>query len=261
MAAVRHALVVALELLLGDEVHGGLVRGEVVGHRGDGLGDGRVVGLVGHHVALTHVRGGAGDLGAPSGAGLGDRLLAGDRVLHAAPDAGDPPDGVGMALREALAPERVLLRLREQRRAQHPVHREQARVPAGGDHRHVPALPGRGVHLGAVPRDELVVVVGVHGGEVPRVAGRLLGDVRGAAEAEEQHVDLPGVLGGPLRREHGRVRVQAGAAREDAHQLHVRLELHELLHTAAEVPVSDDAGADGHVRPPGGVVVRSVPPA
>ena len=169
LAAVRHALVVAVELLFRDEVHDGLVRGKVIRHGHDGFADlllelGVLLGVAGlfsddeavAQVALVTLQVCALALlhGLDS---FRVRLGVLDTLLHSR----HTTHGIGVALRQARPPEGHLVCARQDGSAQDAVQGEQARVPTGRDHGDVVTLTSGGVHGRAVLRNLVVVVVGV----------------------------------------------------------------------------------------------------
>ena len=250
-AAVGNAGVIAVELFLRNEGDRGVVVGEVVRHRDDGLFDGgRIGALLGHNEALAGVLLARGQLRVGAGAHGIQRLGHGHRVLAGVGHAGNAADGVGVPLGDAAAPEGVVGAVGHDGVGVNARDREHARIPAHRDDGHVPRLAGHRVDGGEVRRD---VGVGVEGVDhvVERSGCRgLLGQVGGRAAGEHEHVDVVGV-GGQLRGgPDGDVlaeRVHAGrvAASEHAHQFHVVVGGDGQFNAAAEVAIAENADADG----------------
>ena len=108
------AAVVARHLLHGDEVHGGVIIGEIVGHGDDlALHLGGVRALLEHHVADAGVLLAGGQLGIATAAGRFDGGIHRNGVLTGVRNALDAADGVAVPLRNAAAPEGVIAPLRQ----------------------------------------------------------------------------------------------------------------------------------------------------
>ena len=118
------------------------------------------------------------------------RFGDGNGILSCIQHPGETADGVGMALADAPAPEGIVLPLGEDDGLVQPGQGEKARVPAHGDKAQVAPLPGCRIHRGEVLRDAGMGIKGVHHIEELREAGSLLRQVRGAAAADEEHIDL-----------------------------------------------------------------------
>ena len=104
------AAVIALQLLHGDEVHGGIVIGKVVGHGFDLVFHaGGISTVLEHHKTLAGVLLAGGKLRAAAGAHGIQRGVDGNGVLARVSHALDAADSVGMALADSLAPEGVIL--------------------------------------------------------------------------------------------------------------------------------------------------------
>ena len=161
-----------------------------------------------------------------------------------------------MALAHAAAPEGVVAALGQDHVAEQALQREQAGIPAARDQAHMAAFLRRGIDGGEVLRDVVVGVEAVHDVAEPGVARGLLGQVRRAAAAQDQHVDVVGgarlklacianrhALGGDGHR--GGV-----AAREHRGELRVRILADGQLHAAPDVAVAQDADANcRHAKP------------
>ena len=105
---------------------------------------------------------------------------------------------------------------------------------------------GGGVQGGEVVRDVGVGVEGVHGVEVAHEGRALLGQVRGAAAAQDQDVDVLGMGGRVGQGQDGHAgRVQGEALRvaagKDRGKFHVRGVAQGELHAAAQVAIPGDA--------------------
>lgn len=245
LAAVRHAGVVGGEFGGGEEGDGGVVVGEVVRHLNDGALDGGAVGaLLGHHVARALVHGARGEVDVAVLLDRRDRRLDGDRVLLGVNDAGDAADRVRMPLRDTGPPERGGGTGGEDGVAEHAQHREQARVPAGGDQGEGAGGAGGVVERGEVGGDVGVGVEGVDRVEQRGDGGALNGEVRGGAAAVHDDVEPAHVL---LHAVHVHDRRAEGgdgggvAASEDDDALHARLAAERQLDAAAQIAVPVDA--------------------
>ena len=246
-AAVGQAGVVLLHLLGGDELHGGVVVGEVVGHGLDGRLNGSLVGaLLGHHIAVAGVLFPGGQLGILALADPLQRFRHGNGVLPGVGHAGNPADGVGMALAHALAPEGVVLALGQNGRGIETVDGEQAGVPAQGDHGHVAALLGGGVHGGEVGRDVGMGVKAVDDVELLGQGRGHGGQVCGGAAAENQNVHLVLPAEDVVQRRHGDAGGADGqgsrvAAGEHHSQFHVRVLGDGALHAPGQIAIANNA--------------------
>ncbi len=190
-AAVGHAAVVLPELLVGDEVDGGVIVREIVGHGLDGslysLG---IRTVLEDDKALAGMLLSCGELRGLSGADLLDGLLDRDGVLLRVLHAGDSPDGVRVALAYALAPEGVVLAAGENGVAQHTVEGEETRIPADGDDAHLPCLLRCLIDILKVLGDPGVGVEAVDHIEEGGVLRGHLGKVGRAAAAEDEDVNF-----------------------------------------------------------------------
>ena len=246
-AAMGQAGMVLLHLLGGDEFHGGVVVGEVVGHGLDGRFNGGLVGaLLGHHIAVTGMLFPGGQFGIFALADPLQGLRYGNGVLTGVGHAGNPADGVGMALAYALAPEGIVLALGQNGRGIETVDREQARVPAQGDHSHMAAGLGGSVHGGEVGRD---VGMGVKAVDDMKLLGQGRGhggQVRGGAAAENQNVHLVLPAEDVVQRCHGDAggadgqgsRVAAGKYHS---QIHVCVLGDGAFHAPGQIAIANNA--------------------
>jgi len=244
---VRHRAVVAVELLLRDEVYRGVVFVEVVRHRHDlALHLGGVGAFLQHHEAFAQVLLARGQLGVRARAHGLEGALDRDGVLLRVGHALDAAHGVRVALAHATAPERVVGALRQDAVAHQAVEREQARIPAARDERGLAGARRRGVHGREVGGDVRMRVEAVHDVVERRVVRRLLRQVGGAAAAEDEHVD--GLIAALERcgRLHGQafgghLHARRVAARIHRHQLNVIVLTNGQLDALAEVPVPEDS--------------------
>ena len=157
-----------------------------------------------------------------------------------------------MALAHALAPKSIGLALRQHGAGVHPVQGEEARVPAGGDERQGAARFGGGVHRGKVLGDAGVGVEAVHHVEQTGQRGGLLGQVGGAAAAQDHHVDLVFHLAGLVGGKHGHTgghRLDRGrvAPGENSGQLHIRVLSNGVFHAPTQISVTHNSDSD-HIQ-------------
>ena len=244
---------VALKFLLGDKVHCRVVIREIVRHRLDlALNALLVRAFLGHDEALAGVLFAGGQLGGFAIAHTLQRALHGDRILARVLHALNAADRVGMALAHALAPEGIARALREDCVGIETVEREETRIPAAGDQGGATAGFRGGVHGGKMLRDSGVRVEAVHHVKQGGAAGRLLGEIRRAAAAEDQHVQLILPLREIVRRMHahtGRKHGDGGRITAGKHsvQLHVRILPDGALHAASQVAISQNTNSNCHI--------------
>ena len=240
---------VAIKLFLANEVHRDIVFVEVVRHLDDlllhRLG---ICALLEHHPALAGVLLTRGQLRVAAGAHRLERGGHGDGVLARIGHAGDAAQRVGVSLGNAAAPEGVVRTLRQDAVGVQAVQREQARIPTAGDERAGAGVAGRRVDVREVRGDVGMRVERVHHVVQRRVLRRLLGQVGGAAAAQDEHVD---VLVAGLKIGHG---TNGHALGGDAHacgvatrvhrrQLHVVVLANSQLNATSQVSVSQNADA------------------
>ena len=114
LSAVRHACVITVELFTADEVDRGVVVSKVVRHRDDLAFDAFAVSPIGrYNETLAGVLLTRGQLEFLSGTNPLAVFFDRHRVLDSGFDTLDPPDSIGMALRNATTPERVGLPIRQ----------------------------------------------------------------------------------------------------------------------------------------------------
>src|SRR5699024_7398223 len=99
MSAVGCPLMVAVELFVRHEMYGGVIRFEIVGHRHDFFTNPPAVRLISHNINDPLMRLDLCEALPVAGAGLIDRVLGGNGVLHTAFDTVDPAHGIGVTLR------------------------------------------------------------------------------------------------------------------------------------------------------------------
>ena len=243
---------IALELLFADEVYRRVVLIEVVRHRLDGVLDiGGISAVLEHDEALTRVLLPRRELWVCARTDGLESTLNRHSVLLCVLDALDAADGVAVALADALAPERVVLTVRQDRIAVDAREREQARVPADRDDAEVAALLRRLVDVGEVLRDARMRVKAVDDVEVLRVLRRLLRQIRRAAAAEDHDIDLvlPRCHILDIDDRHALRPDLDGrgiAAREDCDELHIRILFDCTLNAAAQIAVTKDTNANAH---------------
>ena len=181
---MRDAGMVAVELLLRDERHRGVIVGEVVRHLDDGLLDSRQVGtFLGHDEALARVLLTRGQLRLLAVAHGFERRGDGHGVLARIGHALDATNGVAVTLRDAAAPERVVLALGQHAGSVQTSDGEHAWIPARRDDGHIAALLRSGIHLGEMGGDVRMGIERVDYVEQVRACGRLLRQVVRAAAA------------------------------------------------------------------------------
>ena len=130
-AAVGDPAVVTVKLFLRDEVNGSVVIGKIVGHGLDLLLDLCLVcALLCDYEALSCVLLTGGKVGIFAASYSVDSLGNGDSVLLSVGNALNASDSVGMSLRNALAPEGVILAVGQEAVAEQSVKGEKSRVPA-----------------------------------------------------------------------------------------------------------------------------------
>ena len=158
----------------------------------------------------------------------------GDGVLPRVQHAGDTAHRVGMSLADTPPPEGVILSFGQDHGAVEPHEREQTRGPSAGNQGHMPGFPGGSVHVREVLRDTGVGVKAVHHMEAAGKDRGHLRQVRGAAAAEDEDVDLSGVLVQGVRRVHRRAgqSMDRGGSTPGKHtgQLRIGVLRHGTLH-------------------------------
>ena len=172
----------------------------------------------------------------------------GDGVLTRIGHAGDAAQRVGVPLGNTAAPERVVRALRQDAVGVQAVQREQTRVPTAGDERAGTGVASRRVDVREMRRDVGVRVKRVHHVVQRGVLRRLLGQVGGAAAAQDEHVD---VLVAGLKVGHGTDGHALGgdahacgvAARVHRRKLHVIVLANGQLNATSQVSVSQNADA------------------
>ena len=246
---MRQPHVVAIEFFLADEVHRDVVLVEIVRHLDDLLLHRLGVGaFLEHHPALARVLLTRGQLRVAAGAHRIERGGHRDGVLARIGHAGDAAQRVGMSLGNAAAPERVVRALRQDAVGVQAVQREQARVPTAGDERAGTGVTSSRVNVREMRRDVGMRVERVHHVVQRRVLRRLLGQVGGAAAAQDEHVD---VLVAGLKVGHGTNGHALGgdahacgvAARVHRCELHVVVLANGQLNATSKVSVSQNADA------------------
>lgn len=180
-AAVGNAGVIAVELFLRNEGDRGVVVGEVVRHRDDGLFDGSRIGTLLGTTKHSRVCFDAWSAPGWHRSARPQRLGTGTVYWRASTTPGDAADGVGVPLGDAAAPEGVVGAVGHDGVGVNARDREHARIPAHRDDGHVLRLAGHRIDGGEVRRD---VGMGVEGVDhvVERSGCRgLLGQVGGGA--------------------------------------------------------------------------------
>ena len=193
-----------------------------------------------------------GELGIRAGAhGIhggfhGHSVLAGiTHALHAA-------DGIGMALRNATAPERVVLALRQDALGVEAIEREHAGIPAHGNDAHSTRRTGSGVHSGKMGGNLGVGVEAVHHVEHGGEGRSLLGEVSGTAAAKDHDIDLAlpafDIIERADRHAFGQDLHRSGiAAGKNSHKLLIGIGGNGEFNTTAEVAITNNADSDfGH---------------
>ena len=182
-----------------------------------------------------------------------------DGVLTGINNTRDTTDGVGVALAYAAAPEGVVRAVGQRGAGIQAGEREEAWIPTAADDADGAGLTGRGVHVGKVSGDVGVRVKAVHHGEELGQLWGLLGQVGGAAAADDDDVNLIGHLGHLAPGIHGRVSCDLHACGvatgEDGNKVHVGGVSDGGLYTATKVAVSCDGNVHGNL-PLGGKVNR-----
>lgn len=108
------AAVITLEFFLADEVYGGIVIAEVVGHGLDFILNLCGIGAIfKDYEAFAGVLLAGGKLGIGSASDSFQGSIYGNRVLFGVLYAGNPANRVGMALTDALAPESIVFPVRQ----------------------------------------------------------------------------------------------------------------------------------------------------
>ncbi len=238
---------IGTHFLHGDELHGGVVIGKIIGHGLNSVLDGCLVGtLLGHHIAITGVLFPGSQIGGLAAANPIHGLRHRNRVLPAVQNAGNPANRVGMALADALAPEGIVLALGQDGGGIQPVHREQTRIPAHRDERNVTAFGCRPIHRREMGRNRRMGIERVNHVEVTGNSRGHLGQIRGAAAAENHYINLilpcRHVLQGQNRHVRGHNlhsgRIPAG---ENRSQSHIRILADGALHAPGQVAVTNDS--------------------
>jgi len=253
-AAVGDTLVIAVKLLLRDEVNGGVVVGKVGGHGLDGFLDLGPIGMEGgDHVTLAGMLLTGGKVGIIAAANPLERLGDGDGVLLAVKNPLHAADGIGMSLAYALTPEGIIVTVGEDAVAEKPLEAEHAGIPAGRDQGDMAARAGAFVTVFEMLGNLAVIIKAIYDGKVLGEGRTLDGKIGGTAAAEDQHVDVVAVgqqVVDVIDRNGGTERFQRGriAAGEKGDLLHVGILAERQLNAAAKIAVADDGDADGVIH-------------
>ena len=240
------------QLLGADKVDAGVILVKVIGHGLDLPLDALQVGArFGHHPALPQVLVPRRQNGLLAPADGVHRALDGNGIPSGVHHPCNAADGVGVALADAAAPEGLVLALGQHRPGIDPGQREQAGVPAAGDQSYRTGSLGSRIHRGKVLRNLCVGIEAVHHVEQSSQLRRLMGQVRGAAAAQDHHVHgVPpgrslicgqnGDLGGAEGQTRG---IPAG---KDSRQLQIVVLGDRRFHASAQVAIAKDCDSGLH---------------
>ena len=149
-----------------------------------------------------------------------------------------------MALADAAAPEGVVLAVRQDDIHIQAGQGEETGIPAGADNRGMRAQQGSLIHIGKVFRHPGMGIKGIHHVEALRQHGGHFRQIRSAAAADDNNVNLTGVVFHVLRGIHRRagqgfhrLRIPAG---KHAEQLRVRILPDRQFHTPSKVTITID---------------------
>ena len=131
---VGQLTVLCLQNLFCDEMHRRIVVGEIVRHLLDFfLNPRRICALPGDDPAFTCMLLAGGQIRIQTCPDLVKRILNRDSILARVLYAFDPADRVGMSLRDAATPERIVTPVWKNRMRIEPAEREHPRIPSAGN--------------------------------------------------------------------------------------------------------------------------------
>ena len=238
---------ILIEFIFVNEMHRGVIVGEVVRHRLDFVFDLSLVRtFLRNHENFTRVLLAGGKFRIRTAADSFESSIHRDRVLLCVLHTFNTANGIGMALRNALAPERVSLAIRENGIRIDTVQREKTRIPTHGNHRNLTGSLGSGIHGGKMLRNRRMRVKGINHIEELCIFRSLLRQVRCTTTAKNHHIDLilPGrsFINAQHRNACGlnfhRRRITTC---EHSHKFHVRSVLHSAFHATTEITITDNA--------------------
>ena len=251
-APVGQTAVVLLQFFLTDEVDGGVIIREIVGHGHNGLFHRLGVGpFFQHHITFPGVLLPGGQFRLAAAAHRFQGCFHRHRILLGVFDTGNPADGVTVALADPFAPEGIILSFRQDGVAVQPGQGKQAGIPAYGNNSQMAGSPGRLVHCCKMFRDPGMGVEAVDHVEHPGHFRSLHRQIRSAAAAEDQHIDAVLPVGHILYIDHrhiGRGDFPLGRTPAGEHrcQFHIRRLLQSTFHTPSQIAISQDPNSNGH---------------
>ena len=253
-AAVGHAAVVCKKLLFADEVHGGVIVGEIVGHGLDGLlHTGGVSSFLKNHKAFTGVLLSGGEIRRGAAANSLQGTVYRDGVLSGILNSRDASYCIRMSLAYPLAPEGVVLAVGKSRGCIKSGQRKQTGIPAAGDNRDLSGSFCGSIHIAVMLRDSGMGVKAVDNVEESGINRGLLRKIGCAAAAENHNVNpvLPALSFRNI--DHRNVggfdlhacRISAGENRRKLHIVGMR---NCAFSAAAKVAVPQNTNSNSHTR-------------
>ena len=190
-----------------------------------------------------------GQLGVLTAADPIHRLRHRNGILTAIQHTGDPTHRIGVTLTDTLTPEGIVLTLGQNGRGIQPVQREQAGIPANRDKCHISTCGSSSIHSSEMLGDFCMGVKAVDDIEAFCKLRCHFGQIRGAAAAEDHHIDpvLPVFRLAQSQHRHirshdfHRSRIPTGEYRL---QLHIRVLTDGAFHALGKIAIANDTDFD-----------------
>ena len=182
---------VAIELLLADEVHGNVIFVEVVWHFHDLLGYlGRVSALFQNNPTLTRMLFARSKLGIRARTNRFQRLGNGNGVLTSIGNARNATKRIGMPLRNAATPESVVGTFWQDAVCVQTVQGEQARIPAARNQGSFASALSCLINVGKMGGNLRMGIEGIYHIVQSSVLRRLFRQIGCAAAAQDQNINI-----------------------------------------------------------------------